>query len=137
MHGRNIAVLVANSVEARLLRRDHDTGELKTFGTIEDGHSVRSVNPRGSTEDERLRRQRVGAFIHVIVAHLRELHAGQAFEGVVVTAPARMLGDLEAAVAHVSPVLATLAKDLVKIPDHELASHVQHILFEADAASAS
>ena len=94
MHGRNIAVLVANSTGARLVRRDHDTGALKTCLTIEDGPSSRSINSRGSTEDERLRRQRVASFIEVIVAHLREIHAGRAFEGLVLAAPARMLADL-------------------------------------------
>ena len=136
MHRRNIAVLVASRGGARLLRRDHDTGALKTCLTIEDKESTEAFNPRGSTEDERLRRHRVDAFDAVITARLGEALAAQPCEGLVVVAPERMLPDLAAAVGHVSPVLASLPKDLMKVPDHELASHLQHALFEADAATA-
>jgi hypothetical protein len=136
MHSRNILVLVANGGRARLLRRDHDTGALKTCLAITDGPSAHAINPRGSTEDERLRRHRVAAFIAVIAAHLREALTAQPFEGLMVAAPARMLPDLTAAVGHVSPVLASLPKDLMKVPDHELAPHVQHALFQADAVTA-
>ncbi len=137
MHRRNIAVLVANSGGARLLRYDHETGALKTGLVIEDGPSSRSINPRGSTEDERLRRLRVGAFIEVIAAHLGGTLAEQPFAGLIVTAPARMLSDLTAAVGHLSPVLASLPKDLVKVPDHELDAHLQHALLQAEGALAA
>ena len=136
MHTRNIAILVASRGGARLLRRDHDTGALKTSVTMEDKESTEAFNPRGSTEDERLRRHRVAAFITQVAARLRETLAAQPCEGLVVVAPERMLPDLAAAVGHVSPVLASLSKDLLKVPDHELAPHLQHTLFEADAAPA-
>jgi hypothetical protein len=136
MHRRNIAILVASRGGARLLRRDHDTGALKTGLTIEDEESTEAFNTSGSTEDERLRRHRVAAFDAVIATRLHEALAAQPCEGLVVVAPERMLPDLAAAVGHVSPVLASLAKDLMKVPDHEMAPHLQHVLFEADAAPA-
>jgi hypothetical protein len=131
MADRNIAILAANSVHARLLLRDHDTGDFKTRLAIDNGPSVPAVNPRGSTIDERLRRQRIGAFVKVIASHVRDLNLRHPMEGLIVIAPARMTDDLAAAIGDVVPVLARAPKNLLKTPDHEMAAALKEELFAA------
>ena len=134
MRKMRIAVLTANSGKAKLLLRDPETGDLKTRLKIDDGPGPSALNLRGGTQDERLRRQRLQAFIEVIALHLKEFVSLEGLEGVVVAAPERMMGDLKAALAAVTPVLAAKPKDLLKVADHELMAHLRGELLNAEGA---
>jgi hypothetical protein len=132
MRKLRIAVVTANGVKAKLLLRDPETRELKTRLTILDGPAPSALNRRGGTQDERLRRQRIEAFIEVIALHLEDFAAREGLEGVVVAAPERMIGDLKAALARAAPVLAAKPKDLLKVADHELMGFLRGELLEAE-----
>lgn len=134
MHARNIAILLANSGHARLLRRDHQTGEFHMIFAVADGPHGRSLGPGRAGDDERVQRRRMHAFLDVIAEHLRHAIQTVPLKGVVVAAPGRILGDLSALIDPICPVLASVQKDLIKANDHELAQLLAHELFQAEGA---
>lgn len=132
MHARNIAILLANGSHARLLRRDHETGEFRAIAAVDDGPHGRSLGPGRAGDDERVQRRRVHAFLEVIAEHLRHAIQTASLHGVVVAAPTRILGDLNAMIDPICPVLASVQKDLIKANDHELPQLLTRELFQAE-----
>lgn len=126
----NLLVLVANSAHARVLRRTVGASELHTCLTIENG-PVRGEARTAPGADER-RDERIHAFVAVLGAHLRELLRAHPADGVVLSAPARMLSGLQAELAGTGAVRATAAKDLVKFDDRVVATHLANELRHAD-----
>lgn len=65
-------------------------------------------------------------FARLIAAQLNQAEADGAFDELVVVAPAHTLNTIREELNHatVARLVGTLAKDLVKTPDHELGSHL-------------
>ena len=131
----NLLVLVANSAHARVLRRTAGTSELHTCLTIENG-PVRGEARTAQGADER-RHERIHTFVAVLGTHLRELLREHPADGVVLSAPGRMLSALQAELAGTGAVRATAAKDLVKFDDYEVAARLADQLRHADGGFAA
>jgi protein required for attachment to host cells len=131
----NLLVLVANSARARVLRRSIGSDELHTCLTVENGPARREA--RTAPGADQRRDERIRNFVEVLGAHLRELLHEHAADGLVLAAPSRMLGPLQADLAGTGAVRAAAAKDLVKFDDHEVTAHLTAELRHADGGFAA
>ena len=95
--------------------KDHKPGTSQpSVGTAH--HTVGTSDPRREVKRK---------FAAEVADALEAEHRKGAFDKLVIAAPPAMLGDLRAALskAVAATVVAELNKDLVKTPEHELASH--------------
>jgi hypothetical protein len=131
----HLLVLVANSVNARILRRDPGSGEWRTCLRIENG-PVRGEAHSAPGADRR-RAERIRHFVTVLAAHLRELLREHPGQGLVLAAPSRMLAPLLAELGATGAVRATTARDLVKFHDHEVVERLAAELHHAEGGFAA
>jgi hypothetical protein len=135
MPHRKIFVVLANGSRAKVLTRAHGDADLHACLTIEDGPAKGHLAAQQVGDSHR--DQRIGAFVEVLAAHLRDLIREQPAEGVILAAPARMLRRARAAIDPFCPVLVTVQKDLMKATDHELAEVLRAELLQAPGALAA
>jgi len=127
MHHGNIAFLIADGGHGRIVTWDPDTNAYRTRVQIVDGISPPPrYRPRAAARvhfhdrRETLRRQVRGPFVHVLALHLRLFAREHKTEGVIIAAPARLIGPLRAELKTGPRLLAVLAKDLTKHDDEHL-----------------
>lgn len=100
----------------------------RDIGTDRPGRSFESAsNARhGVGERHDLQEMEKEKFIRLVAEQLSAGAAGNEFDELLLVAPPRALPELQAALdaAAQTRVIGTLAKDLVKTPDHELWPHV-------------
>ena len=132
MTTRHIAILVANSARARIIMRWPDRPGLHTRLTIEDGPGLHGLGEGDDASDNRVKHKLIVAFIHVITVHLRELAQTHPLDAIVVAAPARMLKDLQAAVATIAPSSVGVGKDYLKLSDQQISVALSSELLQAE-----
>jgi protein required for attachment to host cells len=66
------------------------------------------------------------AFAETVAKHAADLARQHHMRAVVVCAPQRLVGVLAERIAATMPVAGEVAKDLTKVPDHELAEWLGH-----------
>lgn len=130
-----VLVLVANSVHARVLRRTPGSDGLHTWLTVENGPAL--AEGRTAPGADRRRAERIHNFAAVLAAHLRELLRQHPDHGLVLAAPPRVLGPLQAELAATGAVRASVAKDLVRLDDHEVAERLAAELRHVDGRFAA
>ncbi|MEZ5923677.1 MAG: host attachment protein [Hyphomicrobiaceae bacterium] len=117
---------VAGLAMATEHRKSSEIGSDKPGRSFESVGAVRhAVEPH--SDPARIEEQRFAASL---LERLNQEAAAKRFDRLVLVAPPTMLGDLRAALpSGIAPlVMATIDKDLTKIPDHKLAGHLSDIL---------
>ncbi|HEX6866383.1 MAG TPA: host attachment protein [Caulobacteraceae bacterium] len=120
--------VIADGARARLVERDHETGDFHTLRELHahnkavHGYSGGVVeratgHHHGAREPHEPARRRAQAFAAEIAAAVEK-----GGERLVIVAPARVLGAIEAALPPQArkQLAGTLAKDLTKVADHDL-----------------
>ena len=142
MRPRTVWIAIADGEHARIVQPDADN-ELRTLSALDaaaahhrsrelasdrPGRSFESATPGRHAYEPRhdpheMQKER---FAQLVAEELNEAAGRDAFDELVVAAPARVLHDICRALdANAAERLAgTLEKDLTKLPNHELASHV-------------
>ena len=136
--------LIADGARARFVRRSPETGDFVTFTEI-DGRDrlrvlrgeLRSSPPDRSFQSGTPERHTVGredyfrqakeAFASEIAQQAAEVCRRDSYTGVVIAAPARLIGGLKTQVAEHAPVAGAIEKDLTKAPDHSLPKWFDHM----------
>ena len=104
-------------------RRDHDLVSDRAGRAFESGSPTRhAFTPRHDPHDMAKER-----FTHSVARRINETSAADVFNELVIVAPANLLKELiDDLDAPTRPkLLGSLAKDLVKTPDHELWPHLK------------
>ena len=104
-------------------KRDHDLVSDREGRTFESGSATRhAFTPRHDPHEMAKDR-----FSHLVAKLVNEGSAGNVFNELVVVAPSHVLCELTGAldVPTRAKLLGNLAKDLVKVPDHELWPHLK------------
>ncbi len=134
---RRLIYLLADGAHARFVERSADTGHFVTVSRIDGTEALEAVRaeqrdePAGrSIESVGGARHAVGrndayrrakaAFASQAATALNKLVQRKAVEAVVLVAPARLIPVLREHVSPRVPIARTLAKNLIKTPDHEL-----------------
>ena len=136
-----LCFLIADGEHARLLRPDEDN-VLHVANSFDSGsahllaHDLVSDRPGRVFESAQPGSHGVAArhdphqmekekFAHFIADQLNRMAANEAFDRLVLVAPAHVLNDVEEALdtETAAKVVGKLAKDLVKVPNHALSSH--------------
>lgn len=147
MPHRKFLYLIADGARARFVRRSPETGDFVTFTEI-DGRDrlrvlrgeLRSSLPDRSFQSGTPERHAVGredyfrqakeAFALEIADRAADVCLRDRYEGVVIAAPARLIGALRAQVAERAPIAGAIEKDLTKAPDARLPKWFDHVLFD-------
>jgi len=138
-----LCILIADGEHARLLRLEennvlHVASDLDSATAHVVAHDLVSDRPGRTFESARpgshaiaprhdphqLEKKR---FAHFVAQQLCHAAASDAFERLVLVAPAHMLNEIEAALdaPTAQKVVGRLPKDLVKVPNHALSQHLQ------------
>jgi protein required for attachment to host cells len=137
--------LITDGGRARLVRRSPSTGQFVTVEEIDGAERLRTLRqelrsspPARSFSSASPQRSAVGKEDYVRPA--KEAFAGEVADravavaqreqlaGIVLAAPARLLGPLKARLDRRVPVLGAIRKDLTKAPDHELGAWLNDAL---------
>jgi protein required for attachment to host cells len=119
-HGQFATVLAFDSSAAHL--RAHDLGSDRPGRSYERASPMRhAITPRHDLHD-----QAKHAFILEVARQVNGSAAAGEFDRLVLVAPGHALLDLREALSAIanSKIVGSVAKDLTKMPDHELASHL-------------
>lgn len=120
--GRGIAEVDGLASEANLPSTTHAIVSDRQPRAMESsGPDRHPIEPRTDPR-EKLKR----GYLEMLANHLDERLAAGAFDRLIVVAPPPALGTLRAAFSEAlkSAVTGELAKDLTKVPDHELGQHL-------------
>ena len=133
MQRERIAYVIADSSLARIVMWDGRTQDYRTRMTLQGGPAARAQpSPRGQPgagqPQERhqlgdrisLRKRMRSEFVAVLIERIGGFTREMPVEGIVLAAPARFLALLQEGLPASPPVIGSLVKDLVKIPDREL-----------------
>jgi protein required for attachment to host cells len=115
---RTITSFVATELHARA----HDLGRDRPARVMESANSARhAVEPRRD-----LHQAAKEDFIRTVADTLAAEHGQGQFDALVLVAPARVLTDLKNSLDQsvAETVVSDLQKDLTKVPDHDLATHL-------------
>lgn len=139
-------ILIADGARARILRSDgrgsplipvvgEIEGDNRRAGEIGVERPGRAYDPSGAgrhameprVDWHELEKHQ---FAKYLAAHLSKSAQKKAFGRLALVAPAKVLGDLRAALSKQATelVIAELSKDLTGIPDRELPTHLEKIL---------
>ena len=108
---------------ANLHKQDHDLVSDRPGRSFESGSSARhAYTPRHDPHEMAKER-----FAHVVAARVNEDFAADQFNELVLVAPPHVMSELTDALDPPvkAVLLGSLAKDLVKTPDHELLPHLK------------
>lgn len=130
----NLLVLVANGARARVLRRYEGSDDLHTCMAV-DNHPTHGEARTPDGEDRR-RDERLHEFAAELATQVRGMLREHPAHALVLAAPARMLGSLQADLATTGAIRATSAKDLLQFDDHEVALHLAAELRDVDGGFA-
>ena len=137
-----LCILIADGEHARLLRPDGDnvlhvannfdsaTAHLMAHELVSDrpGRVFESARPgsHGIAPRHDPHQLKKEQFAQLIARQLCHAAASEAFDRLVLVAPAHVLNDIEAALDEptAAKVVGRLAKDLVKVPNHALSRHL-------------
>lgn len=129
-HARFVRPAVDNALHtfeavdsATVHKRDHDLVSDRPGRAFESGSGARhAYSPR--TDPQQLEKER---FTQLVARLVNENCAADMFNELVVVAPSNVLNELTGGLdaATRGKLLGTLAKDLVKTPDHELWTHLK------------
>jgi len=105
-------------------KRDHDLVSDRPGRSFESGSSSmrHAYSPRQDPhEQEKVR------FAHLVAARMNEESATGLFTDLVIVAPSSVLSEVTEALdlPTKAKLVGTLAKDLVKVPDHDLYAHLK------------
>lgn len=145
MAGKNAKtwILVADGEHARVVvptphRQFHTINSIDSatahhrssdLGTDRPGRSFESANPTRHAIEPKTDPHRAAKenFIHAIAEQMNDAAAEGQYDRLVLVAPAHALNELRGALDGLaaSRLDGTLAKDLVKVPDAELAGHLE------------
>ena len=103
-------------------KRSSDLGSDHPGASFHTGSTVRnSIAPEHDLHDQEKEK-----FAHYVAKEINEAAIAGTFDELVIVAPAHSLNAIRAALdpAAETKIIGTLAKDLVKTPDHELQPHV-------------
>ena len=108
---------------AALHKRDHDLVSDRPGRSFESGASARHAYT-SRTDPHEMAKDR---FTHAVARRVNEDSAADVFNELIVVAPAHVLSELMDALdaPTKAKLLGSLAKDLVKTPDHELWPHLK------------
>jgi protein required for attachment to host cells len=143
----NLLFVLTDGGRARLVERAASNGAYSTIEEIDGAarlatlrKELRASPPARSFSSASPRRSAVGpedylrpakeAFVREVAEHAAEVCRHRKFNGVVVAAPARLLGELRRGVEEHAPVAASLGKDLTKAHDHELGAWLDDLTFK-------
>jgi hypothetical protein len=137
MQRQRIGYVIADSSHARIVMWDSAVRGYHTRLTLQDGAAPRAARVRRASRgtvyesaspqrrglgDRAAVRERIRqAFAEVLVQQIHAFVAETPVEGLVLAAPVRFLTPLKEGLADAPPVVVSVAKNLVKTPDHELA----------------
>ena len=139
-------ILIADGARARILRSEGRGSALTQVGNILEGDNRktgeigaekqgRAYDPSGAGRHAMEPRvdwhtHEKHQFAKNLAAQLNKSAQAKEFERLAMIAPAKVLGDLRAALGKQAGELlvAELSKDLTGIPDHELPAHLEKIL---------
>lgn len=147
MPNRKLLYLIADGARARLVRRSPETGDFVTLSEIDGrdrlrvlrgelrrgspGRSFQSGTPeRHAVGREDYFRQAKEAFAAEIAEQAADVCRQDSYEGVVIAAPARLIGALKEQVAGRATVAGAVEKDLTKAPDARLPQWFDHVAFD-------
>jgi protein required for attachment to host cells len=150
-HSPKLIFLVADGAHARFVERSAETGHFVTSHRLDGEALLRSerVAQRGaasgrSFESASSARHKLGregayrrvksAFARGVAETLAAFAAERAAAGVVLVAPSHTVTALREALPRGVSVVATLDKDLVKTPDHELGAWLDSLELQGSAA---
>lgn len=137
-----LCILIADGEHARLLRPDEDnvlhiannfdsaTAHLVAHELVSDrpGRAFESARPgsHGIAPRHDPHQTEKQQFAHFVARQLCHAAAGEAFDRLLLVAPAHVLNAIEAALDEptAAKVVGRLAKDLVKVPNHALSRHL-------------
>ncbi len=138
-----LCILIADGEHARLLRPGEDnvlsvanyfdsaTAHLMAHELVSDrpGRAFESARPgsHGLAPRHDPHQMEKARFAHFVAAQLCRAAANEAFDRLVLVAPAHVLNDIEAALDEptAAKVVGRLTKDLVNVPNHALSRHLQ------------
>lgn len=134
----NLIYVLADGAHARFVERNPDTGAFVSFQQMDGSERLDVLReeqrdePSAGRSFESSGGQRHGvgredsydrakaAFVTHVAYRLNQIAADRQPTGVVLVAPAKLLGPLREGVAAHVPVTRELGKDLTHTPDHEL-----------------
>jgi protein required for attachment to host cells len=137
-----LCILIADGEHARLLRPAEDnvphvansfdsaTAHRMAHELVSDrpGRAFESARPgsHGVAPRHDPHRMEQAKFAHFIAEQLCRAAANEAFDRLVLVAPAHVLNDIEVALDErtTAKVVGRLAKDLAKVPNHALSPHL-------------
>jgi protein required for attachment to host cells len=131
--------LLTDGGRARLVRRSSETGHFSTVEQIDGAAELRTLRrelraspPTRTFASAAPRRSAVGqedfarpvkeAFVARVADRVIEVARRDQLDGVVLAAPPRLIGPLQACLGDRIAISGQLRKDLTKAPDHELGS---------------
>jgi protein required for attachment to host cells len=142
MKKKRLCYVIADGGRARLLERD-ETGAFRTTSSFVSTELQKTSHELGLDRPSRVKESAGPArhaieprrdlheaakedFIRAVAADLAALHKQGKFDELVLIAPAGVLTELRDALAKPTAgiVVKELQKDLTKVPDHDLASHL-------------
>jgi protein required for attachment to host cells len=137
-----LCILIADGEHARFVGRDADNG-LHTISSFDSATAHLASRDLGSDRPGRAHESATASrhavaprhdphdlekakFALFVARQVDEVAASGAFDALLLVAPARALGEIDEALDRRSAtmVVGRLAKDLVKVPDHELGPHL-------------
>jgi len=147
MTSKKLWIVIADGARARVLEREsadsglHEVKGLDLRADHRPSHEILSDKPPRAYDrvgaarhamEPRVdpHRELKRSFAHEVAAILDTRLAQHAFNRLVLVAPPQVLGDLRNALSHAvrAKLTAELAKDLTKVPDSELASHLEGVV---------
>jgi len=149
---RKITFALADGSRARFVERSPDTGHFVTVQEIDGADRLREARAWAKSHPPGRSFESGGSLRHGVgkedpyrqtkaefAAEVAEALSRRALEseGVVLVAPARILGELRKHLDPRTKVLNALAKDLGKTPDHELHEWLDSLELAAEAATSS
>jgi protein required for attachment to host cells len=142
MKKKKLYYVIADGGRARLVERD-DAGAFRTASSFVSTELHKSSHELGRDRPARVQESATSArhaveprrdlkeaakedFIRTVAAELANLHEQGKFDQLMLIAPAGVLTELKGALSKPTAgvVVKELQKDLTKVPDHDLTSHL-------------
>lgn len=143
MRPQKLLYVLADGARARLVARSPQTRDFATFaeldgrGALEGLRAELRTSPpaenrqsatgqRHSLGRDRFERQQKEDFVRDVAERTLQAFRDGEYQGVVIAAPARLIGALRNGLEAEVPVIAELGKDLTKTPDSSLERWLGH-----------
>jgi len=144
LRSSKLLFVLADGGHARLVERSSENGRFLTTEEIDGAgrlqvlrQALRASPPARAHSSTSPRRSAVGredylrlakeAFMREVADRAAKVCRGRAFEGVVLAAPAQLVGQLRKRLDGLVPVAGVIRKDLMKTPNSELGAWLNEI----------